>query len=286
MYPAGIPDVSVRYVTLQDGLSVRVVESGPATADAVLLVHGWSASVYTFAEMIPALAAAGYRAIAFDLTGHGLSDKPTDESKYTTQALADTVGAVADALDLRRFTLVGHSMGGSLGIELAARGERRLERLVLINSVGLGRVPALAAFKLLTPRIVNGLIPALLTRTMVATLLRVFAFAVTGRPTDRDIDEYWAPTQYDEFARACRACVHRVTWSRTPATRLRSLRLPVLVITGGRDRLIPRSVGRSRLIPTARLVVIREGGHLVLQECASRTADELLLFLRGGRSGR
>lgn len=284
MYPAGEAGVSVHDVTLDDGLTVRVIESGPPRDDPVLLVHGLGACVYTFAETIPALAAAGHRAIAFDLPGHGLSEKPTDESKYTTRALSDAILSVATAMGARRFSLVGHSMGGLISLDLAMRGEGRLERLVLINAPGLGSAPILGPVKLLlTPRIVNRIVPALLTRTAAALVLRL-AFGAPGRPTERDIDEYWAPTQFDGYASACRACIHRVTWRRAPATKLRSLRLPVLVVTGGRDLLVRGAASRARLIPTARIVTIPQGGHLVLQECASQTNEELLPFLRrGGR---
>lgn len=221
MYPAGVPGISVRYVTLDDGVTVRVVESGPQKSDAVLLVHGWGGSVYSFAENIPALARAGHRTIAIDLPGHGLSDKPTDESKYTTRAFADVVRGVATALGVRRFTFVGHSMGGALGLALATEGEERLERLVLVSAASLGSAPIIGPVKLLSPPLVNRIVPRLLTRGLIALVLRV-AYGTGERPTERDIDEYWAPTQFDEHAWACRALLHRFTFRRTPATKLRS----------------------------------------------------------------
>ncbi|HEU4995083.1 MAG TPA: alpha/beta fold hydrolase [Gemmatimonadaceae bacterium] len=290
MYPAGEPGVSVQYITLDDGLRVRVVESGPATDDAVLLVHGWGGSVYSFAEMIPALAAAGHRAIAMDLPGHGLSDKPVDDGRYSTEALSDCVLSVADAMGVRRFALVGHSMGASLALEIgtrlasgAANSARRLERMVLINPVGLGRVPLIGPAKILSPRVVDRIVPSLLTRRMISGILRL-AFGTQLRPTDRDIDEYWAPTQFAEFAWACRACVHSATWGRVAATRLRSLRLPVLVLTGGRDKFVRGAAQRAKLIPAVRVVTIHEGGHLVMQECTVKAHSALLPFLRGERS--
>ena len=284
MYPAGEPKISVEYVTVDDGLRLRVIESGPARDDAVLLVHGWGASVYSYSEMIPALAAAGHRAIAIDLPGYGLSDKPTDDAKYSTRALSDAVMSVANAMGVKRFTFVGHSMGGALGLDLATRGERRLDRLVLINSVGLGRVLFHPLLKLSSPRIVNRIAPKLLTRATVTLILRL-AFSTRERPRKRDIDEYWAPTQFDEFAWACRACVHRVSWRRVSATKLRSLRIPVLVITGGRDRLVRGAAERAKLIPGARVVSFREGGHIVLQDCAPATNHEILRFLQSRDRG-
>jgi pimeloyl-ACP methyl ester carboxylesterase len=279
MYPAGEPGVSVQHVTVDDGLRLRVIECGPARDDAVLLVHGWGGSVYSFSEMIPALAAAGHRAIAIDLPGHGLSDKPTDDKNYSTRALSDAVMSAANAMGVRRFAFVGHSMGGALGLDLATRGERRLDRLVLINSVGLGTVRLHPLVKLSTPRIVNRIVPKLLTRATVTLILRL-AFGTRDRPRKRDIDEYWAPTQFDEFAWACRACIHRLTWRRVSATKLRSLRIPVLVISGARDVLVRRTAERAKLIPGARIVSMREGGHIVLQDCAPATNEEIMRFLQ------
>jgi pimeloyl-ACP methyl ester carboxylesterase len=285
MYPARERGITARYLTLQGGLKIRVIESGSESDEAVLLVHGWGGCVYTFAEMLPAIVAAGFRAIAFDLPGHGLSDKPRDDSAYSTRALSDVVLEVASRLGVRRFTIVGHSMGGLLALDLAIRGERSVERLVLVNSVGLGSAPILLPARVFTPRIVDRITPALLTRLTVFMVLRI-AFGTSGRPTDRDVDEYWAPTQFDGLARACRACLHCVTWGRTAATKLRSLRLPVLVINGGRDVLVRGAMSRAKLIPGATIVTIPRGGHLVLQECATQTNAELVSFLRGRRKTR
>jgi len=286
MYPSGQSGVSVRYVTLDDGISMRIAESGPAKKDeAVVLVHGWAASMYSFAEMVPALAAAGHRAIAVDLPGHGLSDKPANESRYSTHALSDAVLRLTTALGLRRFTIVGHSMGGAIGLDLAARGVPKLERLVLIGTVGLAPVPMILPLKLLSPRAALPILSLLVTRRVVGLVLRVM-FATPDRPTQRDIDEYWAPTQFDEFTWACRACLHRFTWSRLPATKLRGLRLPVLVIGGARDFGTKKSAERAKLVPSARVVTIPGGGHIVQQECAAHTNDEIIRFLQNPKSTR
>jgi pimeloyl-ACP methyl ester carboxylesterase len=233
--------------------------------------------------LIPALASAGYRVISFDLPGHGLSDKPVDERTYNTRVFSDAVLAVADAVGARRFAFIGHSMGGALGLDLATRGERRLTSLVLVNAVGIASVPMVRFARLISPKLVDRWVPGLLVRGTIKAILHG-AFGTRGRPTAHDIEEYWAPTQFDEFAWACRACLHHMNWRRTAATKLRSLRLPVLVISGGRDRVVVKTANRAGLIPTARIVKIREGGHLVLQECAPRTNDEILRFLRGVRS--
>jgi pimeloyl-ACP methyl ester carboxylesterase len=278
MYPAGIADISVRYVTLPTGVSVRVLESGPANGRPVLLVHGWGSSVYSFSENIPALADGGFRAIAIDLPGHGLSDKPLDEHAYTTASLAAVVVDVATALGVPRFALVGHSMGGALALRIAQTGGSRVERLVLIGAASLGFAPVIGVAKLFSPSLVNRLAPRMLARGVVEAICRV-AFRMPGRPTPRDVDEYWAPTQFDEYAWACRALLHRFSFGRVPESALRTLTLPVLAIHGGRDRLVFGGTHRAALIPGARVVEIPEGGHLVMQECSERSNREILGFL-------
>lgn len=279
MYPAGVAGITVRYVPVWPGMNVRVLESGDPGGRAILLVHGWGASVYSYAETIPALAAIGWHVLAIDLPGHGLSDKPLDESVYSTAELCRAVMRVADAFQLGRFSYIGHSLGGSLGLELAVRGERRVDKLVLLSAVGIAWSPLIPPLRILSPSLVNRFTPALLTRTTLSVVLRV-AFATKGRPTAEDIDQYWAPSQFPEYAYACRACVHRATWRPQPATRLRALRIPVLVLTGRKDYLVRGTAERGKLIPTARIVSLREGGHLAHQELARQANAEIIAFLR------
>lgn len=286
MYPAGVAGLETRFATLDRGLRVRLVEGGQRRAPAVFLVHGWGGYSYSFAELIPALLHAGYRVVALELPGHGLSDKPADESWYSDESLTRIVVEVVAREELGAFAYIGHSMGGLLGLRLAVNGTLpTLRRLVLISSAGLARIPVLPPIKVMSPRAVNRIVPALLTRAVIAGVLRA-AFGTKDRPTEHDIDQYWALTQWDEYAWACRACLHHVDFTRIPAVKLRSLRMPVLVISGGRDRVVGGSGGskRARLIPTARLVHLREGGHLVMQECATRTNAEIVAFLSGMRN--
>ncbi len=285
MYPAGVAGLETRFATLDRGLRVRLVEGGQRRAPAVFLVHGWGGYSYSFAEMIPALLHAGYRVVALELPGHGLSDKPAEEAWYSEESLTRVVVQVVEREKLGQFAYVGHSMGGLLGLKLAVNETLpALRRLVLISAAGLTRIAALPPIKAMSPRAVNRIVPALLTRAVIDGVLRA-AFGTKERPTERDIDQYWALTQWDEYAWACRACLHHVDFSRLPAEQLSSLRLPVLVISGGRDRVLGGAGGsrRAGLIPTARLVHLREGGHLVMQECAPRTNAEIVAFLSGMR---
>jgi len=279
MYPAGERGIAVRRVRA-GALSLRVIESGPADGHVAVCVHGWSASVYSFAETIPGLARAGMRVFALDLPGHGLSDKPADDRCYSTERLADTVLAALEALGLRRYTLIAHSMGGAVALEIARRHGRSVHGLVLIDAVGVGRVPAIALLRLLSPRIVNAITPRLLTRRVIRATLRL-AFGTRDRPTGRDVDEYWAPSQFDEYAWACRASLHRGRWKRYDVDELSRLGVPILAIEGARDIIVRGTVARAAKVRGASVLRVRRGGHLVLQECADEVNEAIIAFVRG-----
>lgn len=278
MWPAGAPSLRTRYVTIAGGHAVRVVESGPAHGAPILLVHGWGSSVYSFSETIPALADAGYRVLALDLPGFGLSDKPASPDCYTTHGVSRAVLDTATRLGVERFTFFGHSMGGAVGLRMVLGGERRIEKLVLVNSVGLGRAPLMGPVRFLSPRIIEPLLPTLVRRAMVKLILAL-AYGTGARPTEQDVEQYWAPSQFPEMLRACRLLAHNFDFHALSDAELQSIGVPVLAVGSGRDRMVLGCAERARLIPNVRLVTLTDGGHLSLQECADRVNPAVLAFL-------
>src|SRR5512132_845901 len=85
MFPARRPDLRTRYLDLASGVRVRAVECGKESDPTIVLVPGWGCSVYIFRENFEALAGAGFRPIAVDLKGHGLSDKPENRAEYSLE---------------------------------------------------------------------------------------------------------------------------------------------------------------------------------------------------------
>jgi pimeloyl-ACP methyl ester carboxylesterase len=121
------------------GVSLNVATWGELAAPdrAVLLVHGLTASSREFFDLGPALAAAGWYAIAPDLRGRGRSSKPPHG--YGLPFHADDLLALCERLELQRVHLVGHSLGALIGLYLAALFPARIHRLVLIDAGG--RIP-------------------------------------------------------------------------------------------------------------------------------------------------
>lgn len=117
-----------------DGLRLRYIEQGDGPA--VLLLHGGSlgSSADVFLRNLPPLAAAGFRAIAFDQPGFGLSDLPSDHSNAYRRA---SVLGFMDALGLRTAALVGHSQAGGPVVQLALQAPERISHVIVLGTGSL-----------------------------------------------------------------------------------------------------------------------------------------------------
>ena len=115
-----------------DRVVYRIAGKGPV----LLLVHGMAGSSGTWRYVMPTLAER-FTVLAPDLLGQGESDKPRGE--YSLGAYANTLRDLLDALGHKRATVVGQSLGGGMAMQLAYQFPERCERLVLVDSGGLGR---------------------------------------------------------------------------------------------------------------------------------------------------
>jgi pyruvate dehydrogenase E2 component (dihydrolipoamide acetyltransferase) len=119
------------------GVATHYLIAGPAGAPKVVFVHGLGGSYETWSLNLPAFAEQ-FRICALDLAGAGSSDKP--DMDYSIPAMADFLGRFLDALggEWQRVSIVGHSLGGAIALAFASRHPERVERLVLVDSAGLG----------------------------------------------------------------------------------------------------------------------------------------------------
>jgi pimeloyl-ACP methyl ester carboxylesterase len=282
MFPAGDPAYRVSYPRLRSGIKIRVVERGDRGAPPVLMIHGWGCSAYIYRDNMPAIAKAGFRAIAFDLKGHGLSDKPQKATEYTVDSLIDHVGEVIDALELERPTLVGHSLGGSLAYHFASRHPGRARALALLSPVGLTGVPLLTIYRLLTPSLMLPLMRRVKPTTVVKIALRR-VYGKRGSPTACDLAEFLAPSQFPEYAGAVRALLHTYDWRAAKTRELRKAILPAIGMWGTLDHLMPKDGMRIYvpLIPGIELRPIQDAGHVITEETPQEVNSGLLdLLLR------
>jgi 2-hydroxy-6-oxonona-2,4-dienedioate hydrolase len=283
MFPAGREDLRTVYLRLSSGLEVRAVEAGDPGAPAVLLFPGWGCSVYVFRENLAAIAGVGFRAIAVDLKGHGLSDKPVHENEYDLDSMLTHVGQIARAIGDERIVVGGLSMGAALAAHLAVAQPEMIRGLILVSPVGF---KGMTAFPLVTGLpLIKGATPARATpvlarlaRRSTARLLLSNIYGRLRRFTERDVDEYWAPTQFPEFVIALRNLLHRFNWN----TGFPRFAAPSMLITGSRDRFTRRS-GREEYSldsPPMEWLDVKDAGHVVLDEAPEIVNLALVAFLR------
>jgi pimeloyl-ACP methyl ester carboxylesterase len=281
MFPADEPAYRVSFPRLRSGIKIRVVERGDPASPPVVLVHGWGCSAYTFHRNMPALVEAGFRAIAVDLKGHGLSDKPLASEEYTIESLAEHLRDILDALELECPALAGHSLGGSLIYHFASRYPERARCLGLLSPVGLKGVPLMGLYRFLTPAVLTPILRQVKPRVVVKlALMRVYG--KRGRFTERDVEEYLAPSQFPEFALAMRALLHNYDWKAAVHRQLFPVNLPAVALWGSRDHMMPAD-GMGifvRLIPQIVLRAIPEAGHIITEETPDEVNEALIALLR------
>lgn len=230
---------------------------------------------------MPALAEAGYRAIAVDLKGHGLSDKPQSADEYTIESLVEHLHDILDALELDRPTLVGHSMGASLLYHFAARYPDRTGALGLLSPVGLGGVPPMRIYHTLTPRFLVPLARFLTSRLSVRIALKR-VYGVRGTFTEDDVDQYLAPIRITGSRLALRELLHAYDWHASKRPTLKPVHAPAIGIWGSLDHLMSKGEIElyKRVIPGLELHEIVGAGHVVPEETPEEVNDVLISFFR------
>lgn len=273
MYPAGHDDISVRFVTLVTRTRVRILECGAGDVDVVML-HGWVASSFSFRHQLAGLPAVGARCVSVDLRGFGLSDKPRGRGSYTMDGYVADLDALLDALALKRVVLMGHSMGGGIALTYALARPERVRGLALVAPTGVVPVAFLSLPKLM-PRAIASMADGLLVpRWESGLILRNLAYGDASRVTDREVDEYWAPTQLPGFVLAARASAEEFDWRPIERSRLATIAVPSVVILGKKDRLIRKAAGSAQAIPGATVKEL-DAGHCAHEE-RPEEANELI----------
>ena len=280
MFPAGDPAYRVSFPRLRSGLKVRVVERGDPEWPPVVLIHGWGCSVYVFRRNMPALADAGFRVIAVDLKGHGLSDKPIAPDEYTIDSLVEHLRDILDALELERPALAGHSLGASLIYHFASRYPGRAQCLGLLSPVGLNGVPLMRLYRALTPKALTPLLRQIKPRLIVKLALRR-VYGRRARFSERDVEEFLAPSQFPEYSLAMRELLHNYDWTAAMNRQLATLDLPAVGVWGALDHMMPDD-GMGIYVPLLPRIVLRvipDAGHIIAEETPQEVNAALLALL-------
>jgi len=275
LFPAGT-QFAARYL-LVDGAKIRYIDAGRGAP--VIFLHGLGASMYTWRKNLPAVVAAGFRAIAFDNRGFGLSDKPP--APYDNAAYARLTVAFMDSLRLSDAVLVGHSTGGAIAAHVAIEYPQRVRGLVLIASAGLGaREPLL--FRIARWPVLGRVALAFRGRGFTGRLLRATYFDAS-KVTEADVDQYYAPVAQPEYGRALVGVLREFRFTALEG-RLDRIAAATMVLWGEEDRWVPIALGRALAtgITRSAFVSVPRAGHSVQEEAPDEVNHLMIRFLKDG----
>jgi len=278
----------LRWVQVQDRpVNVLDIDSDPthpSTRPAVVFLHGLAGCWQNWLENIVPLA-ADHRVIAIDLPGFG--ESPVPAGPISVSGYARTVVEVLDALGLEQATIVGNSMGGFVGCEMAIRFPQRIERLVLVAGAGLSlrhmrherktgaraRVENLLFFGLgRLARHTDLVVRSRRLRRGLLLLVVAHPERLSG-PLIAEQAHGAGKPGFDDALEAMTAYPIR--------DRLGEISCPTLIVWGEDDRLVPvRDAAEFEwLIRDARRIVYPDTGHMVMLERPERFNEDLRAFI-------
>ncbi len=252
-----------------EGAEVVYARQGTAARPPLVFVHGWAAS-HRFWKYTLGAFAPRYCCIAPDLVGFGISEKPHRD--YSVEALARWLGRFLDALGLRRVTLVGHSMGGTLALLFALDHPDRVERLAVVNPVVQGPTAFNSRTLLLTLPVVRRLAWWVGHVGWVRRwITRDFSF-VQG--LEEDLSRDVMAGTYESMMKPLFS-LRKIDL----APRLGELRVPTLAVGTDEDKIV--APWQYEAVPAARKVRIAHSGHIPMVERPEEFNRALDAFLRG-----
>lgn len=289
-------------VELSTGVTLNVALAGDPSNPAVILLHGFPESHRTWREIAPRLQDRFFLVMP-DQRGFAGSDLPQDVEEYRTDKLIDDIFALADALSLENFALVGHDWGGAIAWGTALRGDRRLTRLAIINAPH----PVIFQKSLIESaeqRAASQYISAFRSPMFEKAVESMGYEALFEKSFSRHVDLALIPEaerrQYIADWSQPGAMTAMLNWYRgsrvvvpPPGVKLPlpswlldafpAVKVPTLVIWGMKDvALLPIQLdGLDRLVDDLTIIRLPEAGHFVPWETGDEVAAALEPFLAG-----
>lgn len=267
-----------------NGLNVHYKSFGSGEPVFILL-HGFGASLFSWREVTESLSQFG-TVIAYDRPAFGLTERPLEwegESPYSQNSQVELVIGLMDALDIEQATLIGNSAGGTISMLTALKYPERIQSLILVDPAVYagGGAPAWIRPLFNTPQFDHlGPLVARQLQAQGVTLLQT-AFHDPSKITPEIYEGYQKPLQVNDWDKALWELTLASSESRL-AEHLNEFDLPVLVITGDDDRIVPteQSLQLAKEIPGAELAVIPQCGHVPHEECPVEFMQAVTDFLK------
>ncbi len=282
--PEELADPDSLFVEI-DGLKLHYKQTGQGKP-ALILLHGFGASLFSWREVMAPLSVE-WRVVAYDRPAFGLTERPIPaewqgQNPYSLSTQPDLLFALMDSLGIEQAVLVGNSAGGTVAVQAALEKPDRVRGLVLVDAAiyAGGGSPSWLRPLIHTPQMDH--LGPLIVRSIQTRGedLITTAWHDPAQITPEVRAGYRKPLQGDHWDRAL--------WELTKASQpgnlgeqVDLLKMPVLVITGDDDRIVPteQSLRLAQAIPQAGLAVIPECGHVPQEECPQAFLDAVLPFI-------
>ncbi len=282
--PQELADSNSRFIEIE-GLTVHYKLEGEGEP-VFLLLHGFGASTFSWREVMAPLSELG-TVIAYDRPAFGLTERPlpdaVEENPYTTEAQIAIAVGLLEALGHEEAIFVGNSAGGTVAVQTALARPDRVQALILVSpAIYTGGPSRFAHWLLNTPQLDH--LGPLLARQLEAQgdgfLERAWHDPSQITPGIRE--GYRRPLRAENWDRALWALTQAREPDDLPA-RLEELALPVLVITGDDDRIVPTedSLRLAEEIPGAKLELLEACGHVPQEECPTPFMEAVHAFVGG-----
>ncbi len=283
--PYELADADSRFVEV-NGIEIHYKISGTGEP-ALVFVHGFADSTFSWRKVTQPLTKERV-VLAYDRPAFGLTERPMPgewigENPYSLAAQPDLLMGLLDTLGIKRAILVGHSAGGAVAVQTALDYPQRVEALVLVAPAIIRTQRWLGLFQplLYTPQM-DRLGPWLARSIQWQEKQMVeIAWHDPSTVTNEDMEGYRKPLLVRNWERALWE-FSRAEQDTGLAERMDELKMPVMIIAGDDDRVIPteQSINLAKQIPGAQLAVLPICGHVPQDECPEAFLNAMQPFLK------
>jgi pimeloyl-ACP methyl ester carboxylesterase len=270
-----------------DGIKVHFKKQGKE-GPAIILLHGFGASVFSWREVMDPLAEIG-TVYAYDRPGFGLTERPIEGewqglNPYSQEGQVKMLADFMDSQGIENAILVGNSVGGTIATAFSLKYPDRVQALVEVDAAiypsGEGKIPGWAGFLLNTPQ-AERIGPWFMRqiRNWGPDLIKT-AWHDPKQIPEGVISGYQVPLMVDRWDRGLFEIL-RARGAVNLSSQLKGIQVPVLVITGDDDRIVPTdlSVKLASEIPNAELKFLPNCGHVPQEECPLAFLDSIIPFI-------
>ena len=273
-----------RFAELEPGLRVHYRDEGKADGRVLVLIHGSNASLHTWEPWVKILG-KDYRVISLDLPGHGLTGK-NPAGVYDNASYVSVVDRLLLKLKIKKAVIGGNSMGGGVTWLYTLTHPEKVDAMLLVDASGQpyaksGNTPL--GFRLMRMPVLKEAARFIAPRSVFESSVKT-SMSVQSKIDDKLIDRY---SELNRYPGNREATMQRFAnfKSMTPGTkeRLAGIKVPVLILWGAEDNLIPVSAAKwfADAMPQARLIIYPAVGHIPMEEIPEKSAADVKAWLQG-----